>query len=116
VRDRYPVDGAGDRERGTIDYATNRGPGRAEHAGTYPAHLHIDLLPELQGQGFGRRLIETLDDALARAGVSGVHLEASAANTGAVAFYPRVGFTPLPSGEGTRAFGRRLPAGSQPPA
>ena len=26
----------------------------------YPAHLHIDLLPELQGMGFGRRLIDTL--------------------------------------------------------
>ena len=26
----------------------------------YPAHLHIDLLPELQGQGFGRALIRRL--------------------------------------------------------
>ena len=34
----------------------------------YPAHLHIDLLPELQGQGMGRRLIDTLRAALADAG------------------------------------------------
>ena len=33
----------------------------------YPAHLHIDLLPELQGQGMGRRLIDTLRAALADA-------------------------------------------------
>jgi len=25
---------------------------------SYPAHLHINLLPEIQGQGFGRKLIE----------------------------------------------------------
>ncbi len=48
----------------------------------YPAHLHIDLLPELQGQGFGRRLIDTLRGALAERGVAAVHLGMDAANTG----------------------------------
>lgn len=63
----------------------------------YPAHLHIDLLPELQGQGFGRRLIDTLRDALAARGVPAVHLGMDAANTGARAFYDRLGFHELPS-------------------
>ena len=63
----------------------------------YPAHLHIDLLPELQGQGFGRRLIDTLRVALADRGVSAVHLGMDAANTGARAFYDRLGFHELPS-------------------
>jgi ribosomal protein S18 acetylase RimI-like enzyme len=63
----------------------------------YPAHLHIDLLPELQGQGFGRRLIDTLRGALADRGVSAVHLGMDAANTGARAFYDRLGFHELPS-------------------
>ncbi|SIN68829.1 GNAT family N-acetyltransferase [Agromyces cerinus] len=63
----------------------------------YPAHLHIDLLPELQGQGFGRRLIDTLRRALAARGVPAVHLGMDAANTGARAFYDRLGFHELPS-------------------
>jgi len=63
----------------------------------YPAHLHIDLLPDLQGQGFGRRLIDTLRAALAERGVAAVHLGMDAANTGARAFYDRLGFHELPS-------------------
>ena len=63
----------------------------------YPAHLHIDLLPELQGLGFGRRLIDTLRAALAARGVAAVHLGMDAANTGARAFYARLGFHELPS-------------------
>ena len=63
----------------------------------YPAHLHIDLLPVLQGQGLGRRLIDTLRDALAARGVPAVHLGMDAANTAARAFYDRLGFHELPS-------------------
>jgi len=63
----------------------------------YPAHLHIDLLPELQGMGFGRRLIDTLRAALAARGVAAVHLGMDAANLGARAFYDRLGFHELPS-------------------
>jgi ribosomal protein S18 acetylase RimI-like enzyme len=63
----------------------------------YPAHLHIDLLPELQGQGWGRRLIDTMRAALAARGVPAVHLGMDAANTGARAFYDRLGFHELPS-------------------
>lgn len=114
VYDRYPLEGASDREADIIRYAQSRAPGQQRHAGEYPAHLHIDLLPELQGRGFGRRLIDTLIAALERDGVTGVHLEASAENVGAVAFYPRVGFEELPSGEGSRAFARRLRPSAQP--
>ena len=63
----------------------------------YPAHLHIDLLPALQGQGFGRRLIDTLRAALAARGVPAVHLGLDPANTAARAFYDRLGFHELPS-------------------
>jgi ribosomal protein S18 acetylase RimI-like enzyme len=58
----------------------------------YPAHLHIDLLPELQGEGWGRRLIDTLLAQLAEHGVGGVHLVAPRSNAAAQAFYPKVGF------------------------
>jgi ribosomal protein S18 acetylase RimI-like enzyme len=63
----------------------------------YPAHLHIDMLPRLQGQGWGRALIENLKDALRARGVPGLHLTMDAANTAARAFYDRLGFTELPS-------------------
>jgi ribosomal protein S18 acetylase RimI-like enzyme len=64
----------------------------------YPAHLHIDLLPELQGQGFGRELIQRLLVELNSLGVPGVHLGVSETNRGARAFYARLGFRPLASG------------------
>ncbi|WP_395243894.1 GNAT family N-acetyltransferase [Agromyces sp. MMS24-K17] len=63
----------------------------------YPAHLHIDVLPELQGQGWGRRLIDTLRAALAERGVPAVHLGMDPANVSARAFYDRLGFHELPS-------------------
>ena len=96
------------RQDGTLLYAYGRRPGREPYAQGYPAHLHIDLLPELQGQGWGRRLIDTLIGALRGRGVTGLHIVASSDNTGAIAFYPHVGFEPLPSHEGVQAFGRAL--------
>ena len=76
---------------------------------TYPAHLHIDLLPSLQGRGYGRRLIETLADALRAAGIPGLHLSMDPANTPARAFYDRLGFEELPSSTpGGPVLGMRL--------
>jgi ribosomal protein S18 acetylase RimI-like enzyme len=63
----------------------------------YPAHLHIDLLPEAQGQGLGRRLVDALRAALAEQGVPGLHLTMGADNANAGAFYRRLGFTELAS-------------------
>lgn len=60
--------------------------------GRYPSHLHIDLLPSLQGGGWGRRLVETLCDALRRAGSPGVHLGVGADNARAIGFYQHLGF------------------------
>lgn len=75
----------------------------------YPAHLHIDLLPQAQGRGLGRQLIGTLETALATAGVPGVHLGLDPSNTGALAFYRRLGFTELPSSTATEPLlGRTL--------
>lgn len=58
----------------------------------FPAHLHIDLLPEAQGRGLGRELLRTLGGELERQGVPGVHLRVGEANVGAAAFYRRLGF------------------------
>lgn len=103
---RWPRPGAPvSRQDGIVRYAYDRGPDAGSFGPEYPAHLHIDLLPEAQGHGLGRRLIETLVAELRRRGVTGVHLVASADNLGAIAFYPRVGFSALPSPDGARAFG-----------
>ncbi|MDF9816624.1 GNAT family N-acetyltransferase [Streptomyces sp. SPB162] len=58
----------------------------------YPAHLHIDLLPDHQGAGHGRALMETFLAALATAGVPAVHLGMVTANVRARPFYDRLGF------------------------
>ncbi|MEU3466019.1 GNAT family N-acetyltransferase [Streptomyces sp. NPDC006733] len=58
----------------------------------YPAHLHIDVLPDHQGAGHGRALMETFLGALAGAGVRSVHLGMVTANVRARLFYDRLGF------------------------
>lgn len=99
---------ANPRERELVASADARGSQPSPYQATHPAHLHIDLLPEAQGQGVGRILIGRLGDALAQAGIPGVHAVASASNPGAVAFYPRLGFEALEADPGARAFGLAL--------
>lgn len=67
----------------------------------YPAHLHVDLLPEAQGQGCGRALMMCFLRAAREHGAQGVHLGVSATNTNARGFYARLGFEPfvLPADE-----------------
>jgi len=76
----------------------------------FPAHLHIDLLPELQGAGWGRRLIDTLCAELAHEGVKGVHLVANRANEAAQLFHPKVGFTPISENAHAVTFARTTAA------
>lgn len=71
----------------------------------YPAHLHIDLLPEAQRSGLGRRLIETERAALARRGVPAVHLTMADENRSARTFYDRLGFRLLSTGDGVSTLG-----------
>ncbi|MFJ4410379.1 GNAT family N-acetyltransferase [Streptomyces sp. NPDC088910] len=58
----------------------------------YPAHLHIDVLPDFQRGGHGRALMEAFLGALAARGVPAVHLGMLTANAPARAFYDRLGF------------------------
>ena len=59
------------------------------------AHLHIDLLPRLQGQGLGAAMLDTwLWAAGGRA-----HLGCDVQNQRALRFYDAYGFTRLPSVE-----------------
>lgn len=63
----------------------------ARYTDQYPSHLHIDLLPRLQGRGCGRRLMDRLFTALREAGSPGVHLGVGAGNRNAIGFYEHLG-------------------------
>jgi len=74
----------------------------------YPAHLHIDLLPRMQGGGNGRALMERLFTALRDAGVPGVHLGVGGRNTRAQGFYQHLGFRELERANGGITLGYTL--------
>ena len=61
----------------------------------YPAHLHIDLLPVMQGRGVGREMMSLLLEELRARKVPGVHLGVDARNQRAVGFYEHLGFEHL---------------------
>jgi len=76
-----------------------RGMGGLEDKGTtaavrsdYPAHLHINLLPEYQHAGLGTRLMSHFEGHLIRQGVTGVHLQTTNHNYKAVPFYKKMGY------------------------
>lgn len=58
---------------------------------TYPAHLHINCDPEVQGRGIGSKLIQAYCDQKAKEGLSGVHL-VTTTDAPNVAFYKKNGF------------------------
>ncbi len=63
----------------------------------FPSHLHINLVPRLQGQGIGRQLIATVIAALRDQGSHGVHLHVTRGNQRAAGFYRHLGFAELPA-------------------
>lgn len=75
----------------------------------YPAELHIDILPAGQGKGLGRKLIDAfLENLKGRA--AGVHLGYDTRNTGAGAFYSRLGFETLETAPGVIWMGKKTGA------
>lgn len=110
LRERYPVGSGIGRDSELVQRLHHPPRTDAALTLTHPAHLHIDVLPRLQGRGLGRRLVAELLDRLAVAGAGGVHLGVDEANVGALLFYERVGFTELTRMPGARLYGRVLPA------
>jgi ribosomal protein S18 acetylase RimI-like enzyme len=109
LRARYPLPPVED-DSADADAIREIHEGRASHPdlAAYPAHLHIDLLPVAQGQGWGRRMIETFIGRLREIGAPAVHLGVGKRNTGAIQFYERVGFHRIFEGDGWIAFGMLL--------
>lgn len=61
----------------------------------YPAHLHINLAPDVRGGGVGRALVERFLDAARLAGVPGVTASVREDNAAGRAFFERLRFVPL---------------------
>ncbi len=60
----------------------------------WPAHLHIDLLPEARGKGLGGQLVRMWLGRLAELQVPGCHLGTILENRSAIAFFEAMGFEP----------------------
>lgn len=75
----------------------------------HPAHLHIDLLPEAQGKGWGRKLFHTWLDLARTQGATGMHLGVSKANPGAIGFYEHLGLKRLADAGGAWIYGMHWP-------
>ncbi|MGA0604016.1 GNAT family N-acetyltransferase [Caulobacter sp. KR2-114] len=78
----------------------------------YPSHLHINLLPRLQGQGVGRRMMDAWLGAMTAAGSPGAHLGVATTNARGLRFYRAYGWTQLELGLpdlGSIWFGMMLP-------
>ena len=71
----------------------------------YPAHLHIDLLPDCQRQGIGTKLVDTLRSHLSAKGVPGVMLTVGATNHVGRSFYEKYGFVLLEENDSDAAYG-----------
>jgi ribosomal protein S18 acetylase RimI-like enzyme len=109
LRQRYPQPGPDDKTPDAqMMRAIHEGYRPDDGLGEYPAHLHIDLLHFAHGQGWGRKMISLFTDRLRDLGVPGVHLGVGRRNTGAVAFYRRVGFEVLQDHEWGILYGMRL--------
>ncbi|KAI1436264.1 hypothetical protein GGR50DRAFT_693448 [Xylaria sp. CBS 124048] len=66
------------------------------------ATMHIDLLPDWQGKGWGRRLIDSFVGSVRESGQDygeGEHIGVSGENTKVVPFYERMGFRVIEGGE-----------------
>ena len=79
-----------------------------EYKALYPAHLHIDLLPEYQRRGLGHKLVDTLCAHLKAKAVPGVMLTVGSMNLVGQSFYEKYGFTKLKEQCGDIAYGLLL--------
>jgi GNAT superfamily N-acetyltransferase len=114
LRLRYAEPDPADRDRWTPDELAAHQilhPWGVDHelVASYPSHLHIDLLPRLQGGGNGRRLMDVQLAALRDRGSAGVHWHVSAPNRRAVGPARHQGFGQLPAASTPHLYRPKLP-------
>ncbi|MBR5262573.1 MAG: GNAT family N-acetyltransferase [Clostridia bacterium] len=74
----------------------------------FPAHLHIDVLPEYHRQGIGHKLVDALSAHLKAKGVCGVMLTVGSKNERGKSFYNKYGFEFIEQDGDDVAFGLRF--------
>jgi len=109
LRERHPI-GSGGNDLDELLVSMLHHPHRSDArvVAAYPSHLHIDLLPEAQGEGWGRRLMRALEDLLRADGSPGVHLGVSSRNQRALGFYRHLGYDELAAADFGHVMGLRL--------
>lgn len=65
-------------------------------AGTYPSHVHVNLLPRAQRQGVGTALLSIWFERMRSLGAIGIHAGVNPGNSGALAFWQARGMKRLP--------------------
>ena len=74
----------------------------------YPAHLHIDILPEYQRMGLGHKLTDALISHLKEKKIKGIMLSVSPLNPKGIGFYEKYGFTLLEKNPDSIVYGMKL--------
>ena len=80
----------------------------ADLVARFPAHIHMNLLPQLRGQGIGSKLLARWIAEARAANVGGIHLGANSANAAGIAFWTKSGFEPVRTDGRTAWFGMAL--------
>ncbi|MBI3853166.1 MAG: GNAT family N-acetyltransferase [Verrucomicrobia bacterium] len=75
----------------------------------YPSHLHIDLMPRVQGRGLGNDMMRVLLEELAAQKTPGVHLGMAPSNARAEKFYKKLGFHELLRTSDSLYLGKQFP-------
>lgn len=109
LREQYPLPRGNDLSRTAMMVRTiHQGYQAPALSNEYPAHLHIDILPNGQNKGCGRRLIEMFCNRLREYSVSALHFGVSRANGRAVGFYRHLGFHVIQKSKTSYLFGMQL--------
>ncbi len=108
LRERYPEGSGTGLDAMLIGMLRNPPRMPSSITDAYPSHLHIDLLPPFQGGGNGRKMMDTLLDALRADGSVGLHFGVSAKNTRALGFYEHLGFKELYANSAIHLLGTKL--------
>ena len=74
----------------------------------YPAHLHIDVLPDYQRMGLGHRMTDALLEHLKNKGVKGLMLTTWIKNKKGRGFYDKYGFSLLEETKNCAVYGIKL--------
>ncbi|NHJ49353.1 MAG: GNAT family N-acetyltransferase [Asgard group archaeon] len=98
------------RTRITVSFILNRPTSRKrkkilEH---YPAHLHINVLPDFQRQGIGHMLMQALEAHLKENNVKGYHLEVGTKNKQGINFYKKYNLELLHKNRLSHFFGKKI--------